>query len=286
MKQQTIDELLVLAFEAYTTNESSDQYACNAASQAAADAAKKHSEECADAAAALGAMSQLKASGQATLYSVGVADTANLKFAYERSLIAARHTFSHRKTPIRKAIDTSYAELVHEIEAKINVTDEQINSNYQSAFSKDATVTQKSKRAACYVYSHTYAAARTAYVLASFQANKTQDAYKREQTFKSCMSERLNHDLTYDQIQPSLLLQMMCSNILVVIAGVLIIAGVAAILCATYGIASIPFVIMITAGSVSAASGTGLLIGSFFAKRNQQKIIDTNERAEETNAIF
>ena len=286
MRQQTIDELLTLAFDAYTANESSDKYACNAASKAASDAAKKHSEECADSAAMLGAMEHLKASGQATLFSASVADSANLKFAHDRSLKAARRTFSHRKTLVRKEVEDSYADTVTEITEKINAADDQNNSHYQAAFSRDATENQKAKRAACYVYSHTYATARNAYVIASFKANKIQDPYQREQTFKYHISERLNHDLTYDHIQPSLLLQMMCSTAMCVIAGILIVGGAAVILCATYGVGTIPFAIGIAAGSLSAASGSGLLVGSFFAKREQQKIFDANERVEETNAIF
>ena len=79
---------------------------------------------------------------------------------------------------------------------------------------------------------------------------------------------------------------MMCSTTLCVIAGILLLGGAAVIVCTTYGIGSIPFAIGIAAGSLSAATGAGLLVGSFFAKREQQKINDANERIEETNAIF
>lgn len=286
MKQETIDELLSLAFDAYTANESADKYACNAASKAASDAAKKHSEEYADAATTLAAMRHFKAASQATLFSAGVADSANLKFAHDRSLKAARHTFSHRRTPIKKTIDASYTDIISGIDRQIDPADEELRSNYQAAFSRDSATNQKSVRAATYVYSHTYATARNAYILASFKASKLQDPLRREQTFKTCLSQRLNDDLAYDQIQPSLLLQMMCSTTLCVIAGILLVGGAAVIVCTTYGIGSIPFAIGIAAGSLSAATGAGLLVGSFFAKREQQKINDANERIEETNAIF
>ena len=286
MKQETIDELLSLAFDAYTANEPADKYACNAASKAASDAAKKHSEEYADAATTLAAMRHFKSASQATLFSAGVADSANLKFAHDRSLKAARHTFSHRKTPIKRTIDVSYTDIVGRIEQQIDSADEELHSNYQAAFSRDPTNNQKSVRAATYVYSHTYATARNAYVLASFQASKIQDPIRREQIFKARMSQRLHEDLTYDQIQPSLLLQIMCSTTICVIAGVLLVGGAAVIVCATYGVGSIPFAVGIAAGSLSAATGAGLLIGGFFAKREQEKINDANERIEETNAIF
>lgn len=286
MKQETIHELLSLAVDAYTANESADKYACNAASKAASDAAKKHSEEYADAAAALAAMRYFKTASQTALFSTNVADSANLKFAHDRSLFAARHTFNHRKTPIRKNIHADYTDIVNPIDERIHAADEELHSNYQAAFSNDPTTNQKAIRAASYVYSHTYATARHAYILSAFDANKYQDPSKREQAFKTSMTQKLSDGLSYDQIQSSLLLQMMCSVALCVIAGALIVGGAAVIVCATYGVGSIPFAIGIASGSLSAATGTGLLIGGFFARREQQQINEANERIEETNAIF
>lgn len=286
MKQQTINELLDLAYTAYTANEPADNYARNAACKSASDAAKRHSDECADSAALLAAHGLLKSTSDATHFAARVADSANLKFAHERNHRAAQTSFTKHKVPLRTVVDSSYADIVNGTEDCVNASNDQINAHYQTAYSRDPTANQKATRAASYVYSHTYSTARNAYVLASFQANKTQDPHQREKIFKSYLSERLNHDLTYDLIKPSLFLQMMCSTTLCVIAGMLIVGGVTVILCATYGVASIPFAIGIAAGSLAATTGSGLLIGSFFARREQQKIEDANERTEETNAIF
>lgn len=286
MRQQTINELLDLAYNAYTSNEPADNYARNAACKSASDAAKRHSEECSDSAALLAAHGFLKSTSDATHFAARLADSANLKFAHERNHKAAQTSFTKHRAPLRTIIDSSYADIVNDTENSVTASSDQINAHYQTTYSRDPTANQKATHAASYVYSHTYSTARSAYVLASFQANKTQDPHQREQIFKSYLSERLNHDLTYDLIKPSLFLQMMCSTTLCVIAGILMIGGVAAILCATYGVASIPFAVGIAAGSLSAATGSGLLIGSFFAKRELQKIEDANERVEETNAIF
>ena len=73
------------------------------------------------------------------------------------------------------------------------------------------------------------------------------------------------------QIQPSLLLQMMCSMSPCVIAGILILAGVAVIFYATtFNNSSFPFVTGIATGSVAIAAGTGLLVGSFFSKKERR----------------
>lgn len=286
MRQQTISELLDLAYNAYTANEAADNYARNAACKAASDAAKRHSQECADPAALLAAHRLLNSISDAVYFAARVADSANLKFAHERSHHAVRSSFVNHKAQIRAVIDLSYADIVQDTEHSISQSSEQINANYQASYSRDTTTNHKAKHAAYYVYAHTYSTTRNAYVIASFIANKAQDPTKREQVFKSRMSERLNNDLTYDLIKPSFFLQMMCKNTLCVIAGIITIGGVVVIIFATYGIASIPLVIGIAAGSMAAATGSGVLIGGFFAKRERQKIEDANECIEETNAIF
>lgn len=286
MREQKVNELIELAFEAYAANESADKYACNAACKAASEAAKRHSEECADAAALLSAHDFLKSSSETVTFAANIADASNVKMAYDRNLKAARVTFSRRRTAITASVVSSFADITHETNHHISTADDQISSIYQRDFSRDTTGNQKAKRASAYIYAHTYATARNAYVIASFKANKLQDPVSREKAFKACLTERLKSDLMYDQIQPSLFLNIMCSTTLAVIAGILILGGAAVILCAFYGVASIPFSISIAAGSASAVVGAGLLAGGFFARKEHQRIEEANERVEETNAIF
>ena len=286
MRTTTINTLLSLANEAYAANEPADNYACNAACHAASETAKKYSEECADTASLLAVLAQLKSSHQATQFSAALADSAALKFAHDRSLTAARNTFSHRRTPVIRPTTTPYTNIINPLTTYLETIEDQLHSNYQAAFAHDTTTNQKAKHAAHYTYRHTYACARSAYIIATLQANKAQNISKRAQFFKSAMSQRLNQDLTYDHIQPSLLLQMMCSTTLAVIAGMLLIGGSIVIVCALSGVGGISLAIGLTTGGLSAVTGTGLFIGGFFARGEQDKINETNDRIEETNTIF
>ena len=57
-----------------------------------------------------------------------------------------------------------------------------------------------------------------------------------------------------------------------VIAGIPILAGVAVIFYATtFNNSSFPFVTGIATGSVAIAAGTGLLVGSFFSKKERRQ---------------
>ena len=73
------------------------------------------------------------------------------------------------------------------------------------------------------------------------------------------------------QIQPSLLLKMMCSMTPCIIAGIPVLSGVAIIFYATtIENGSLPFLTSIATGTVAIAAGTGLLVNSFFSKKERR----------------
>jgi hypothetical protein len=182
--------------------------------------------------------------------------------------------------PPRPAANITFIDLLQSSRASTEDAETQVTQAYRKAFVHDEAGNEKARRIALHVYTNAYTTTRAAFVRATYMANKMQDATVRLEVFKSLMSSRLNQDLMYDTMRPSFFLQIMNSRTIKVIAGVLLLAGVIAIVCATYGIAGLPFTPTIAAGGTSSAIGAGLFIGSFFAYRQCQHIDEENQQAE------
>lgn len=285
MRQETIDKLLELASTAFSTQESPDKYARNSAHEAAHAAAFRHSPECADAAVLIASSTFVLSASEASVYSSRIADASHDKFAHERSYRAARESYTDNVIPIRRLTETPFSTMVQTSNAAVRSSDMAVTSSYLAAFSRDTTANSKAKQAALYVYRHTYCATRASYVVSMCNANKIHDPMKRQLAFKTMMSARLNNDLKYDLIEPSILLKIMCSSSIQVVAGLILLGGIIIILCGTWGIAALPFIPTIAIGSTITAMGTGLLAGSFFARKELQRIEDVNEHCEEVNSI-
>ena len=287
MKQETIDKLLALANTAFDAQESADKYARNAAHEAAHAAAFRHNPECADAAVLIATNAFEMDVSDAGIYSARVADAWNDRFASEQSYSALRDSFADNVTPLARSNHTTFFATVQPANVAVHACSTNVEASYLAAFSQDTETKEKVKHAALYVYRHTWSVARAAYVVSMVNAtNKIQDPLKRQDVFKSMMSARLNHDLKYDQIEPGLLLKIMCSITIQVVAGLMILGGIVAIVCGTWGIAALPFVSGIAIGSTAAAVGSGIVIGGFFARKEQQNIDEENERCEEINTIY
>ena len=280
MKQETIDKLTILADDAYASHQSPDTYARTAAHIAAVDAASMHNTECADTAALFAASSFVAATTLAASFSANIADTANQKTAYKRSYDTAIRSFSTTIAPITLvANEPFYLPLVQKVFSVASESKTHIAGSYESnPPGSTAQSNFNAKRAAIYAYSDTYTSTRSAYVRAMFIASFEKDDKKAQTKFSATMKSRLNKDLKYDTIQPGFFLRLMCSTSIRIIAGLLLLAGIIAIVLGSCGVAAatLPFIPTVAIGSASAALGTGILIGTFFARRKKHTLDEAN----------
>jgi hypothetical protein len=248
--KETLNKLLTLANTALMTHALPEQFARDAAHEAAHYAASKYSTEAADAATLLAANTLLLETSEAVSFSAHIADAATSKIGTE---IAYVTLMKHRET------------MLHQ-------TTRRVTNQYQTHFSCHPTEHHKAKHAAHYAYRHTYCVARSAYVIALHQANQLSEPNQRQRLFNKIILERLQHDLQYDVIKPNFFIQMMCSITIQVIAGLLVLGGVVVMGC---GIA-------LVLGGVAAVSGTGLLVGSFFAYKEKKQQDERNASCDQT----
>ena len=281
MKQETIDKLLELADTAFAEQKAPDIYARAAAHEAAFAAAYQYCPESADATALIAATTFVCETTAAARFSARIADIANHKFANDSYYHAARKSHEDNILPMKAVVETRFLSDIKTAESAAQECDALITSSYVSTFAHEKAASNKAKQAAFYVYSDTYAATRNAYVRAMFIAHQTQDTKKRLKQFKTTMSVRLNKDLLYDNISPGFLLQMMCTSSLQIIAGLLLVAGIAAITLVTCGASAFPVIPTIALGGVSTALGAGLFAGGFFAQRQRRQLDDENQNRME-----
>jgi len=86
-------------------------------------------------------------------------------------------------------------------------------------------------------------------------------------------------ELHSDLISSGFFLKVMCSTSLKVVAGLLLTAGLIAIILGTCGIAALPLAPTIAIGATSAALGAGLSMGSFFSGRQKHKPEEASEHS-------
>ena len=282
MKQATINKLLEFANTAFDTREAPDKFARAAAHEAASAAAAAYPEllgECADAAALVAATDFVCKTTSAASFSAQVADIATQKFTNDRRYNHARDTYATSINQMGRTAEPPphCLSMVNTMHVAASQSEAEVAASYEAISTQNITTGNKAKRAAFYVYADTYTSARSAYVRAMFISNQTKDPKKRSALFKATMSSRLHKDLNYDKIPPGFFLQLMCSTSLRIIAGLMLIAGIVAIVLGTCGIASLPLVPMVVTGSSSTALATGCLIGSFFARRQHKKLDEANQ---------
>jgi hypothetical protein len=285
MKERTINQLIELANRAFETKESPDLYARAAAHLAASNAASDYNPDGADVAALLAANDFACATTLATSYSANIADLSHNKMAYLKSHDVACASFGTRIIP--QSITPHqpiYLEVSNSVHAGASTNDERFRSAYDALPESGAPEANgKAKCAAFYAYADTYATTRSAYTRAMFVAQQASNEKERAYIFSKTMSARLNSDLNYDFINPGLFLSLMCSTSIKVIAGLLLLAGVAAIAAGTLG--ALPFVITMAIGASATTVGTGLFIGGFFAGRRQSQLdYDNLHRMDEAQA--
>ena len=287
MKQEIIDKLLVLANTAFQAQASSNKYARNAAHEAAHAAAFRHNPECADAAVLIATNTFNQDLSEAAIYSARVADAWSGQFASDRSYRVLRESFADNVVPLARPTHTTFFAMVQPGNAAVHTSGTNSKASYLTTFAHVTETKEKAEQAALYVYRHTWSVARVAYVISMFNANNAHDdSLKRQEAFDSMMTTRLNNDLKYDQIEPGFLLKIMCSVTLQVVAGLMILGGIIVIVCATWGVAALPFIPSIVIGGTAAGTGAGILVGSFFSRKEQQNIDEKNERCEEVNSIY
>ncbi len=282
MKQETINELLALAETSFNEKAPPAKYAGMAAHHAAVAAATQYDPDYANTAALIAATTLVCATTEAATFSARITEISNDKAQLDRHYEIAQRSYgakseqmaiamadkeNERLSPVIKNIYTTACE------SRIKITLQHETMSYGN----DANKLEKAKRAALYVYGDTYAATRSAYVRAMFAANfNKKDDVK---SFKAMMSAKLNKDLKYDNIPPGFFLKLIASTSLCIIAGLMLIAGIVAITLASCGVAAatLPFVPTISIGSTGAGLGTGLLIGSIFARRQKKNLEEANQ---------
>ncbi len=286
MKQDAINKILELANRAFLSKESPDKFARTAAYEAAHSAASRHSEECADAATLIAANEFNAATSDATTFTSRVTDAAHDCISHQRRYHAERESYEDVPVLPQKLTDKPYAVFTQPLNKLAHMTSATITSSYLSTFSKNTAENQRAKQAARCVYGHAYCAARSAYVVSFFAANRSGDPSRRQAVFQDFISMRLNEDLQYDQIKPSLFLNLMCTHTLQIIAGVILAVGVLTVLFGVLGVASLPLAETVLCGVAVGVVGIGLLIGHSFAKTELERIEDANERSEEMHNMY
>ncbi|MDP3705300.1 MAG: hypothetical protein Q8R24_05265 [Legionellaceae bacterium] len=285
MKQETIDMLISMAVAAYTKKSSPGEYARAAAHKAAFRVASQHSPELADFAALLAAATYFIEIMESINFTARVTDAAATKLAADSAYDAEWESYTLTTLPQHVATKNFFLSLAQGPEKVIQAFSGAVAPAYDSTRVLDVVARNKAKRAALYVYRDTYCAARTAYMRALFSANQTPNIDRRLNQFTSVITSRLQKDLTYDLIIPGFLLSIMSSRALMVIASLILLAGIGAILLASFHVTPLPFVPLIAAGSASIAFGTGLLAGRFFAKNRCETINEANENRAEMSIV-
>lgn len=286
MKQDVIDKLLLLANNAFLSQEAPDMFARVAAHEAAHAAACRYSGECADSAALIAAHEFATMLSDAAAFSSRITDATNDRTAQEYCCRATRESYDDAFIVPHRRTHTEYSRVLQPSNAITHMTNTAIRSSYVSIFANDHEANRKARHAANYVYRHTYCVTRSSYVFACFEANKYRDPAERQQIFQSRFTKRLNIDLQYDQIKASLFLQLMCSISLQVMAGIILLAGILIVGVGMVGIASLPLIETVVIGAMIAVVGAGLLIGNVVAKHELAKIDEANERMDEFNLIY
>lgn len=282
MKQETINTLITLAKNAFLARVTPDKYAQAAAHEAAAAAATTYHqlpEECRDTAALLAATDFVCKTTAAATFSAQIAVTTRKQINLNRECNLARQHFRNDTTFLGRETNplALCLSLVETLECDAFKSDTAVSASYKKASADQSILGDTAKHAALYVYTYTYASALSTYARALFISNQVKDQKKRFALFQANISSMLNKDLKYDIISPGLFLRTMCSTALKIIAGFMLIAGITTLILGSCGIAALPFIPMVAAGSASTAMGSGLLIGRFFARREHAKLGQAND---------
>lgn len=285
MQQSTIDAIIEFAHQAFLAQESPDKFARAAAYEAAHSAAARHSDECADSATLIAANEFNASASDAALYSSRLTDAAHDRLSFHRRYRAERASFEDVPIFPIKITEKPYASITSPVSRLSHMTGRALTSSYLSVFAKNSSENHKAKHAARYVYRHVYCAARAAYVVAFYEANRAQDPTTRHKLFQNRITQRLNEDLNYDQIKPSLWLQCMGSLTLQVMAGIVLTSGVVVLMFGLFGVGALPFAETVASGVSAMVVGLACLIGSVFAQKELASIEEANTCSEEVNQL-
>jgi hypothetical protein len=282
MKQDTIDLLLDLSLQAFALQASPDTFAQAAAHQAAFAAASVYCADAADGAALLAGGAFLQELSTATHYSANITDASLQTATAKRHYRSTRLAFFDKKEllPPKPISEPGFLKLVESIKISTTTVEREMSSLYQQAFIYDEEGNEKARRAAFYAYADTYTTTRSAYVRAIFLANKCKNATAQQALFRQLMAGRLQQALSYDTVSPHFLVRVLHHRASKIIAVLLLIAAIAAILVATYGVLSAPFIPWLASGVAAAGLSLGLLITSFCMDRKMKQIHLANQDHE------
>lgn len=277
--------LINMAITAYTKKSSPGEYARAAAHKAAYMAASEYSPELADFATLTAAATFFIEITDAINFTARVTDAAATKLAADSAYDAEWESYTTTTLPQQVTTKNFFLSLAEGPDKVIHAFTGAVAPAYDTTRVLDVVARNKAKRAALYIYRDTYSATRTAYIRALFSANQTSDTNLQLNQFKSVITARLQKDLTYDIISPGFLLNVMSSKSLTVIAGLILLAGIGAILLAAFHITPLPFTPLVAAGCASAVVGIGLFAGGFFARNRCKMINEANENRAEMSTV-
>lgn len=284
MKKETIDELIELAIAAYNKKSKPGEFARAAAHKAALDAASRHSPDLADFASLAAAATFYVEITEAISFSARVADKAVSMVNASNSYQSEWERYSATIFP-RQVTENYFNSLADAPDKVSRAFIEAVTPSYDTTSVLDVVARNKAKRAALYVYFDTYSVARSAYIRALFIANYKSKTNAAE-AFRSAVSTRLKHDLTYDIIDAGFFLNLLSSLIFRIFLGILLLAGIIGIIFAAFNLTPLPFIPFVSISSAVSAGTIGFMVGSFFAKKQCDKLVEDNDnRAEQATII-
>jgi len=284
VKQHIIDAIIDLAIDAFMKKSTPGEFARIAAHKAALMSASSHNTELADF-ATLTAVSVFSTEiVDAMNFTARVTDAASAKLLASSNYDAEWDDYPTAIMPKHVSTKRFFTSLAECPDKVVHAFSKVVAPAYNTTQVLDVTTRNKAKRAALYVYADTYSTCRSAYIRALFSANQLEIALQLDQ-FKFIITTRLRNDLSYDMIDPSFFLRVMSNKIVLIIAGLIFLAGIGAILLAAFHLTPLPFMPLVIAGSTAVVIGTTTLWGGFFARNKCKTMHEANENRAEMSIM-
>ena len=281
---EVIQYLSELALQNYRENIHPDAYAMTAAHTLAKTAAEKICPESADDAALVAAMLSI-----IDLSNYSAQQAASAK---QRQQGMKNYHASEKSKPNAEARNTPDFDALVKQMASISFGRD-ASDLYEAAYNdpKKLKNYRLARHTACATYPHAFACCRSAYTYATAVAALNDIGDERNAAFLAAFAKRLSVDLLQDPIEPSFFIKMMCSNAILAIGILLLVAGIAALSLGICALAIVPFgatltttiglggLFFTTAGTAATITSVGLFTGQFFSKEKKQHDHEISSRA-------
>ncbi len=283
---EVIQPLIDLAVKSYHEKIHPDAFAARAAHIIAADEARKFSEESADAAALVAISSIIDLSKHAATQALSVTKMhdAMKQYPVKKDTLQAEH----------KATTLDFDATVEHLEQITFGSD--ASQIFDATFGPSSSEkSRQARRAALRIYTHAYAISRAAYTYAIAIAARNPVGEQQKAAFMNAFSTRLSADLRNEPMDPSLFMQIICSDVMAVFCILLLVGGVGTLSIGICGLSiaafgallaetlSINIIAMTVSGAAMTATSAGLYTGRFFT---EQKWTTDNEKSRQEVEAF